>query len=109
MHSLSDIKTFTPIPLDSDTRLLSNAQIAQIMVRHREVLNDRSSLHSSIMTLSAVRDVRRNIVDAINSGLGSDAEGIIAIISRAIGLSDAVLVDCDFDEHPKCDSTLRSS
>lgn len=97
MKTLSDINAFIPKSIPVGTDILSNAQIAQIMVRHEEVMASKSAIYSSVKTLSAVRDLRRAIIGIINGGRVVNGDEILEKIKTHIGLSDENIEDCEFD------------
>ena len=97
MPKLSDIKKFVPKRVSPDVKVLSNAQIAQIMVRQEEVLLERSVVEASLVTLSGVRDFRKAVVESINRGIIEENSKIVELVRLYIGLSEENLTDCDFD------------
>ena len=97
MAILRDIGSFRPAEMPNLLNNLSNAQIAQIMVRRGEVLSDPSSVDLTIATVAGVRELRKRAASAINSGLISEDSVFLDLLRSTIGMAEEHLVDCEFD------------
>lgn len=97
MATLRDIGWFRPAKMPDLSNSLSNAQIAQIMVRRGEVLSDPSSIDRTIATVAGVRELRKRAASAINSGLISEHSMFLDLLRSTIGMAEEHMVDFEFD------------
>lgn len=91
------IKAFRPLPVPSDVNVLSNAQIAQIMVRHGEALSDPSAIYAAVLTLGGVRELRQRVGLLLTQAKVEHGDPLLRLIDECLGIGAPEMVDCDFE------------